>query len=156
AAGRFELLVSRRRSGQLLLQRGGEVRVGGTPEGQQRVVQPVPLREHLGASGSCAVFVATALARTRKLPVAKQVDQAGLPAVHVAVPRRLLEPDLPAQAANRIGILMEIIAMRAGLSGQVGERVKRSHEALDLSGSIERRSLPPRGVFSRVGKGPPG
>ena len=94
----LQLLVARRRAGELLLQAGGEIGVGVLAELLQIVEQRVARGEDLGAGDVAAELVAAALARPREAAIARQIDEPRLPAVEVDLTERFLEAETKRRA----------------------------------------------------------
>ena len=83
-AGRFlERLITRRRAGELLLQARRKIGIRVLSEllevAQQRVVRS----QHVRARGVLAELVADSLPRAREAAIARQIDEARLPAVEI-------------------------------------------------------------------------
>ena len=156
-AGRLlQLLVALGRAGQLLLQARGEIGVGVLPELLEIVEQRVARGQHVGAGRVLAELVAAALPRAREAAVARQIDEPRFPAVEIALAERLLELNLPAEAAHRVGVDVQVVARRQGRRGEGGELMQRRDEPIDLRAAVERRPIPGVREVARLGQRPAG
>src|SRR5439155_4612327 len=122
--------------------RGGEVGVRKAPEflnlGEERVARGQNGR----ARDILAVLVAAALPRPREPAVAREIDEARLPAVEVTASERLFQPDLTTEPPDGVRIDVQIIALGCARGGQIGELMKVRDETIYLRWSIERGPVP--------------
>ena len=148
AGGLLELLVSRRRPCQFLLERRGQVAIGVPPKLLQIGIQQIARTEHHRAGEVLAVLGAEALARPRQAAIAHEIDQARFPSIEIHLPERLFEANLLTEAADGGRIDVQIVALGRGTSREVGKLVKRRDQSGDLARTIERRSPPRTGKIA--------
>src|SRR5262249_19899601 len=139
----LQLLIARRRAGELLLQTRGQVGVRIFPELLKRREQRVARRQHVGSIDALAVLVAAALSRAREAAVACEIDEPRFPAVQIELAERLLELNLADRATHGFGVDVQVVARRRGGRGQRREVMERRDATADLALAIERRA-PPR------------
>ena len=141
----LERLVSFNRRRKLLLQQGGQVGVGISPELQQLRMKRVAGRKHLRARCR-AVSGAIALSRLRQPVIVGQVDQPRLPAVEIVLTERLLESNLTTETPDTIERLVQVVSF-----GSIGARVADPvHPEMDVETGGRpsvRRPGSPRGLF---------
>src|SRR5262249_38143809 len=126
----------------------GEIRVGVEPELiELRLERVVRVEDALPRN---ALFVARTAAATdfREVPVAREIDEARLPAVVVAVipgvraEALLLDRDLRRQMTPGGGVQKQCVLRVRRRVGQRGERVQRVDEPRNRSDAIERAPRP--------------
>ena len=91
--------------------------------------------------------------------IARQIHEPRFPAVVVGgsvVAKRLLQPNLVAQPAQRIGAEKERVVPRARVAGELGDVMKPRHERIDLAFAIEGVARPGRGEIPPLGEIPGG
>src|SRR5205807_10226042 len=127
---------------ELLLKTGGQVGVGVLLELLKFGEQHVARRQYVAAKRGLAVLVTAALARPRQTAIADKLHEARFPSVVIGVAERLLERDLPAEAANGIGVGKQVVAAGNRILAQCGELMQPLEHASDGRRAIEGRPVP--------------
>src|SRR5438034_9658283 len=121
-AGRFlERLITRRRAGELLLQARRKIGIRVLSELLEVAQQRVARSQHVRARGVLAELVADSLPRAREAAIARQIDEARLPAVEINLSERLLQLDLTAGPTDGVRVDEQVVARRRSGRGQFGE-----------------------------------
>ena len=150
AGVRLQLLVALERGPQFGLEPRGEIRVGVHPELIETRAQLADGRPHAVARHAVAVGAAPSLTRVGQHAIARQIDEASFPAVvvDVRVAERLLQADLVAQPAYRVGPGEERIVSRGGIAREVGALVQQRDHREDRVLAIEGIPRPWRGEIA--------
>ena len=149
----LERLIPLGRARQFLLQVRGKVGVGVLSESLQLGEQRVAGGEHVRSRDALSELVAAALACPQEAAITREIDQARLPAIDIALTERFLQLDLPAQSADAGGVDEQAVALGEGRVRHIGQMVERGDEPTDLHRSIERRSPPRTREIAPLGEG---
>ena len=143
----FHLLVSIECAAQLLLKESRKVGIRVHAELIEAGPEVGERGDHLVAFDAVLVPRAAALLDVGERSIARQVDDAGFPAVVVnrsQFVKGLLQGNLVAQAANRLGAHPQGIVLRDWMSRQLGDIVLQHHQRVDRAFAIERVARPRR------------